>query len=142
MPTDRGSSFSSLVQMAVMVQSLELRNAGWRFVDSNPRPHSPQHTSPPSLPPPYLAFQGIHSLFLRLTPPGDRWCGVLGFVLWPQVESQAPQHFRSSETQAICDGCMLYTQVYLLGCDLAVLPSPIMCLTSTLARPLGEKRAA
>ena len=62
-------------------------------------------------------------------------------ALRPQAVSQAPQHFRSSETQAICDGCMLYTQAYLLGCDMAVLLTPIMSLTSTLTRPPGEKRA-
>ena len=38
-----------------------------------------------------------------LSPPGDRWCGVLGIVQL-QVLSQMPQHFRSSETQATCDG--------------------------------------
>ena len=32
-------------------------------------------------------------------------CGVISLALWPQVVSQAPQHFRSSETQTTCDGC-------------------------------------
>ena len=41
-------------------------------------------------------------LFPRLAPPGGRWCDVLGFV--PAGVSQAPQHFRSSETQATCEG--------------------------------------
>ena len=31
--------------------------------------------------------------------------GVMFLALCPQVVSQAPQHFRSSETQATCDGC-------------------------------------
>ena len=31
--------------------------------------------------------------------------GVLSLVLYPQVLSQVPQHFRSSETQATYDGC-------------------------------------
>ena len=30
---------------------------------------------------------------------------VMFFALCPQAESQAPQHFRASETQAICIGC-------------------------------------
>ena len=39
-------------------------------------------------------------LFLRLSPPGNRWSDVLG----QQVVSQAPQHLKSSETKATCDG--------------------------------------
>ena len=31
--------------------------------------------------------------------------GVISLVLCLQAVSQAPQHFRSSETQATCDGC-------------------------------------
>ena len=31
--------------------------------------------------------------------------GILSLVLYPQVLSQVPQHFRSSETQAIYEGC-------------------------------------
>ena len=31
--------------------------------------------------------------------------GVMSLALCPQVVSQAPQHFRSSETQATCEGC-------------------------------------
>ena len=34
--------------------------------------------------------------------------GVMSLVLCPQVVSQAPQHFRSCETQAACDGCLVY----------------------------------
>ena len=30
---------------------------------------------------------------------------VMSLALCPQVVSQAPQHFRSSETQAACEGC-------------------------------------
>ena len=41
-------------------------------------------------------------LFLHLSPAGDQWCNVLG---WLQEVSQAPQHFRSSETQATCFAC-------------------------------------
>ena len=40
--------------------------------------------------------QAKHFLFPHLSPPGDWWCDVLGFV----PASQAHQHFRSSETQA------------------------------------------
>ena len=50
-------------------------------------------------------------LFQCLSPPGDRWCDVLGFV--PAGVSQASQHFRSSEKQATCDvfegGCRSLT---------------------------------
>ena len=42
-------------------------------------------------------------LFQCLSPPGDRWCDVIGFV--PAGVSQASQHFRSSEKQATCDVC-------------------------------------
>ena len=31
-------------------------------------------------------------------------CGVMSLALCPQVVSQAPQHFRSSEKQATCEG--------------------------------------
>ena len=31
--------------------------------------------------------------------------GVMSLALCPQLVSQASQHFRSSETQATCDGC-------------------------------------
>ena len=41
--------------------------------------------------------------FPRHSPPGDRKRDVLGFV--PAGLSQAPQHFRSSDTQATWDGC-------------------------------------
>ena len=33
--------------------------------------------------------------------------GVMSLALCPQVVSRAPQHFRSSGTQATCDGCQL-----------------------------------
>ena len=32
--------------------------------------------------------------------------GVMSLALCPQVVSQAPQHFRSSEKQATCEGCL------------------------------------
>ena len=41
--------------------------------------------------------------FPRLSTPGDRWRHILGIV--PAGMTQAPQHFRSSETQTIWDGC-------------------------------------
>ena len=41
---------------------------------------------------------------LSLSRPGDQWCDVPVFV---------PQHFRSSEMQATCDGCFA-PPVYLL----------------------------
>ena len=31
--------------------------------------------------------------------------GVMSLALYPQVVSQAPQHFRSSKKQATCEGC-------------------------------------
>ena len=31
--------------------------------------------------------------------------GVMSLALCPQVVSQTPQHFRSSEMQTTCDGC-------------------------------------
>ena len=40
----------------------------------------------------------------RLSAPGDRY-SVMSLALCAQVMSQASQHFRSSEMQAICDGC-------------------------------------
>ena len=40
--------------------------------------------------------------------------GVMSLGLYLQVVSQAPQHFRSHETQANCDGCFC-SPVYLLG---------------------------
>ena len=43
-------------------------------------------------------------LFPRLSPPGDRWCHALRCVL--EGTSQAPQHFRSSQTQTTCDDCL------------------------------------
>ena len=40
--------------------------------------------------------------------------GMMSLALCPQVVSQASQHFRSSEKQATCEGCMLCPPVYLL----------------------------
>ena len=40
--------------------------------------------------------------------------GVVSLALCPQVVSQAPQHFRSSEKQATCEGCFA-RQSYVLG---------------------------
>ena len=34
--------------------------------------------------------------------------GVMSLALCPQVVSQASQHFRSSEKQATCVGCLAY----------------------------------
>ena len=48
-------------------------------------------------------------LFLSLLQAID---GVMSWDLCPRVVSQAPQHFRSSVTQAICDGCFT-RQVFL-----------------------------
>ena len=46
--------------------------------------------------------------------------GVMSLALYPQVVSQAPQHFRSSEMQAICEGsfvlrfvCSLSLYIYI-----------------------------
>ena len=40
--------------------------------------------------------------------------GVMSLALCPQVVSRASQHFRSSEKQSTCEGCMLCPPVYLL----------------------------
>ena len=64
---------------------------------------------------PLLSFQGrsssysyVHASLFQAT---DR---VMSLALCPQVVSQAPQHFRSSETQATCEG-LLCPPVCLLG---------------------------
>ena len=67
--------------------------------------------------PVFLIDDGL--LFPRPSPPGGRWCDVLGFV--PAGVSQAPQHFRSSETQATYEGC--FARQYI--CSVIPLP-PIM----------------
>ena len=46
-------------------------------------------------------------LFIHLSPSGNPWSDVLG----QQVVSQAPQHFRFSETKATCDGYFAYRSV-------------------------------
>ena len=40
--------------------------------------------------------------------------GVLSLVLWPQVVSQVSQHFRSSEKQATCEGCIFRQYICLV----------------------------
>ena len=46
-------------------------------------------------------FKEDHQVLPLSTPLSSRWS-----VVWcPQVVPQAPQHFRSSEMQATCDGC-------------------------------------
>ena len=44
--------------------------------------------------------------------------GLMSLALCPQVVSQVPQHFRSSETQATCDGCFAYQSMILLQCEI------------------------
>ena len=70
--------------------------------------------------------------------------GVMSLTLCPQAVSQAPQHFRSSETQATCDGCYAeYSQVFdSHSLDLPVItthkmfielpPSSFICSTFTV----------
>ena len=55
---------------------------------------------------PLSSFQGRSSCACSfyVSPPGDRWCDM-SLALCPQVVSQAPQHFRSTEKQATCEGC-------------------------------------
>ena len=40
--------------------------------------------------------------------------GVMSLALYPQVVSQAPQHFRSSEKQAACESCFAHQSVCLV----------------------------
>ena len=49
--------------------------------------------------PPYFSFYAS-------LPPAI--IGVMCLALCQKEVSQAPQHFRSSETQATCDGCIAY----------------------------------
>ena len=53
-------------------------------------------------------------LFPCLSPPGDSLCDVLGTVC-QQVVFPAPQHFRSSETQATCGDCFSCQSVCLVS---------------------------
>ena len=48
------------------------------------------------------SLSGLPFLRLSLLQATD---GVTSLALCPQVVSQAPQHFRSSETQSACGGC-------------------------------------
>ena len=53
--------------------------------------------------------------------------GVMSLALCPQVVSQAPQHFRSSEKKATCEGCFARQSIcsvfsFLSGMSRAVLP--------------------
>ena len=64
--------------------------------------------------------------------------GVMSLALCPQVVSQAPQHFRSSETQATCDGCFARQSICLLvslhsGMSRAVHPQFSETLHETLS---------
>ena len=45
--------------------------------------------------------------------------GVMSLALCPQVVSQAPQHFKSSETQAACEGCFACQSI----CSVVSLPA-------------------
>ena len=56
--------------------------------------------------------------------------GVMSLALCPQVVSLVPQRFRSSETQAVCDGCVVF-----FPASLSALSFPL-----TLSRPLKEDR--
>ena len=38
--------------------------------------------------------------------------GVTSLILCPHIMPQAPQHFRSSEMQATCNGCFAYQSVW------------------------------
>ena len=62
---------------------------------------------------PLLSFQGrsssysyVHASLFQAT---DR---VMSLALCPQVVSQAPQHFRSSEKQNTCKGCFARQSVF------------------------------
>ena len=53
---------------------------------------------------PFPFFQGRSSSSPSLYTSLVHAVGVVFLALCPQVESQAPQHFTASETQAACDG--------------------------------------
>ena len=46
------------------------------------------------------------------TLTNDYRCGYCTLAVCPEVVSQAPQHFSSSETQAACDGCFARQSIY------------------------------
>ena len=56
---------------------------------------------------PLLSLQGRSSSAssFHASPPGDRWCDVLSFVP-AGILKLLSQHFRSSEKQATCEGCL------------------------------------
>ena len=64
-----------------------------------PNVHLTDNGSSSSFPGRSLGASSFHASLLQLIG------GVLSLALCPQVVSQAPQHFRSSETQATYDGC-------------------------------------
>ena len=49
--------------------------------------------------------------FQLLSPPGDQWCDVLGFVPEGSVSSQAPQHFKLTRRKPL----LMVSPVYLPG---------------------------
>ena len=52
--------------------------------------------------------------------------GVSSLALCPQVVSQAPQHFGSSETQPACDGCFSCQSVCsVISCDSRMLVNEV-----------------
>ena len=53
---------------------------------------------------PYKEARLVISLYIPLLQAID---GVMSLALCPQVMSQAPQYFRSSEKQAACEGCFV-----------------------------------
>jgi len=77
---------------------------------------------------PFSSFQGrlastssFHAPLLQVID------GVMSLALCPQVVSQAPQHFRSSEKKATCEGCFARQSIcsvfsFLSGMSRAVLP--------------------
>ena len=61
---------------------------------------------------------------------------LMSLVLCPQVVSQAPQHFRTFETQATCDGCFSHQSV----CSRSFLVTPACPKEYTHRRFKAERR--
>ena len=83
---------------------------------------------------PNVAFEPVpmfvwRFLFPRLSPPGDRWCDVLGFVPAGSVSSFSTlQIFRE---QATCEGCFARQSI----CSVISLHSGVICAEYALPRP-------
>ena len=85
---------------------------GKAYIRSTPSLRSSPDDTSGTVPNVHLTDNGSSSSFPGRSPSASSFHaslqligGVLSLALCPQVVSQAPQHFRSSETQATYDGC-------------------------------------